>query len=136
MKNLYNLVKIASRNDFIGDYDFAEIVDRIILAIADPTTINWNEPDAWKQLIPVKQDIDVKETININQLNKSARNFVNLLKVGKISGELSRSEFDNIAKGLGFEVSGDAGHFYVFHEKPPRKPTALAVGGIGVQILY
>ena len=84
MKNLYNLVKIASRNDFIGDYDFAEIVDRIILAIADPTTINWNEPDAWKQLIPVKQDIDVKETININQLNKSARNFVNLLKVGKI----------------------------------------------------
>jgi hypothetical protein len=78
--------------------------------------IDWSEPDAWKRFMPQEQAApQVQEPLSINDLPRDTRKLLELMRTGKLPGEMSRKEFEKLARSLGFDIADTDKHFAISH---------------------
>lgn len=131
MAEILKILQEINNLDLSKDYEAADRMDNFIAQHANSITassktvtaqaayenVDWSNPDAWKQFVPEKSTERNDNDLNLDNLPKQAKKMVDLFISGKIPGELSRNEFEELARIFGFNVENTKKHFYVSHPK-------------------
>jgi hypothetical protein len=126
---MIKLSEIIQQYETIGDHKTADILDNFLFrharAVANrrmaqydqSEEIDWTQPDAWKQTLKNKQTeaSPIKNEVQLESLPKDTRRMIELMRSGKVPGELSRKEFEKIVRSLGFDVADTTKHFAISH---------------------
>lgn len=131
--SLFDLIDAIRLADAHGDHATADALDdflarhRARLAVrqqglrlaqtdASYEDVDWSQPDAWKRFVPQEQAVpQARESINFNELPRDTRKLLELMRTGKLPGEMSRKEFEAIARSLGFDIADTDKHFAISH---------------------